>query len=235
MPTLTLNTYIEDFTNLFFPKLCLACNKSPVVRDEITCVRCQYELAVQENYKDKENDMMQAFWGRVPLEMITSMYTFVEKGRVRNLVHQLKYRNQKNIGIALGKTFGKKLAKVSDFESVDVIVPVPLHPRKERKRGYNQSEAFGQGLAESMQKSHLAKGLKRVIHKTSLTRKSRDVRFESIKDAYEVREKKKLAGKHILLVDDVLTTGATIEACARKLLQLPGVKLSIAVIAQGEL
>ncbi|MEM9849786.1 MAG: phosphoribosyltransferase family protein [Bacteroidota bacterium] len=230
-----LNEYLSDFAGLFFPRLCLACKKSPAVQAEITCVHCQYELQIQNNYKDQENHVMQSFWGRVPLKAATSMYTFVEKGRVRNLVHQLKYNDQRNVGVALGRAFGKRLSEVENFRAIDAIVPVPLHPRKERKRGYNQSEAFGQGLAESMQKMQLGRALKRRTHKTSLTRKSRDARFDSIKDAYEVCDPKKLAGKHILLVDDVLTTGATIEACARKLLEIPDVELSVAVIAQGEM
>ncbi|MEL6719414.1 MAG: ComF family protein [Bacteroidota bacterium] len=225
--------YLDGFVGLFYPRLCLACRKTPTIRGELTCIRCQYELQMDDSYLEKENAIAEKFWGRIPIETAATMFFFNKGGKIRELVHQLKYKNQYQIGVELGKAFGKKLVQTQHFQSIDCIVPIPLHPKKERKRGYNQSEAIAKGLSESLSKPYFKDGMKRVLHLKSLTRKNRDERFKSIENAYEVKRTKKLTGKHILLVDDVLTTGATIEACAKKILELPDVKLSLVVIACG--
>lgn len=228
-----LTQSFKDLGNLFFPKLCLACGEIPIRDDEITCTKCSYELPIQTNYQDQDNELSQLFDGRVELEMVTAMFKMTKEGRIQHLVHQLKYKNARAVGVFLGEHFGKKLSEVAHFRDISAIVPVPLHPKKQRQRGYNQSEAFSEGLARSMQKRHLPNALKRVIHADSLTRKNRQERFQTIENAYIVRQSKLLTAKHILLVDDVLTTGATIEICAQQLLSLPNTRVSVAVIARA--
>lgn len=223
---------LKDLGSLFFPKLCLACGEAPIRDEEITCLKCSYELPVQNNYLERKNEFSHSFDGRVHLETVTTMFTFVKEERIQHLIYQLKYKNARSVGVYLGEHFGIKLSQVAHFKDITAIVPVPLHPRKQRQRGYNQSEAFSEGLARSMHKRHLPKGLKRVVYADSLTRKSRHERFQTIEHAYVVRQPKLLSGKHVLLVDDVLTTGATVEACARQLLALPNTKVSVAVIAK---
>ncbi|MEM1327628.1 MAG: ComF family protein [Bacteroidota bacterium] len=229
----SITQYFEDFSNLFFPKLCYACGEHPIQGEDILCASCTYELPILDYYLYPDNELLRSMEGRNPLETVVAMYTLTEGSRVQRLIYQLKYKNARNVGVELGKTFGQKLTQTAHFQDIDAIVPVPLHPRKLRKRGYNQSEAFSEGLATSMQKMHLPNGLKRIRHGRSLTQKSRQERYETIKEAYRVHEAEKLSGKHILLIDDVLTTGATIEVCARELLRLPDTKVSVAVIAKA--
>ena len=226
----SLSEYFDGFVGLFYPRLCLACRETPTIKGELPCIRCQYELEMDDSYLQKENEITRRFWGRIPLEAGATMYYFNKGGKVRTLIHQLKYHNQYQIGVEFGKVFGKKLIQTAHFQEIDCIVPVP---KKERKRGYNQSEAIAKGLSETMLKPYFFDGVKRILHLKSLTKKNRDERFKSIENAYEVKRAKKLKGKHILLVDDVLTTGATMEACARKILELPDTKLSVMVIACG--
>lgn len=159
------------------------------------------------------------------------MYLFTKESRVQNLVHNLKYRGKAEVGSILGRKLGTMLRQSPLFADVDVIVPVPLHVRKERIRGYNQSEVFGNGLAETFGRPCLGTAMKRVIHSESQTRQSRESRLHSVGEVFEVAKPKLLEGKHILLVDDVLTTGATLEVCANRLLEVPGTKVSMATIA----
>lgn len=230
-----IKEHIRDFFGLIYPDLCLACQKSPAMKGEITCTRCHYELKIIDDYLDDENPILKSFWGRLPLEAAAAMFTFTKKGRIQRLIHQLKYQNKSRIGTHLGRYFGEKLIESPYYKDVDVIIPVPLHPKKLRKRGYNQSEFFARGLADAMKKECRPTALKRVVHNSSLTKKSRDERFETIENSYVLGDVKNLEGKHLLLVDDVLTTGATMEICGSKLLEIEGARLSLVVIAVGEI
>jgi ComF family protein len=180
----------------------------------------------------KENRFTDRFWGRIPLQTGAALYHFQKETSIQHLIFQLKYNGKSHIGYKLGLYFGKQLTSNSTFyKDIDLIIPVPLHPIKERKRGYNQSAHFAAGLSESMQKPWLKNGLKRITHGESQTRKTREERYENVLKAFKVYQTKKLTGKHILLVDDVLTTGATLEGCAMKILALPNTRVSMATIA----
>ncbi len=159
------------------------------------------------------------------------MYYFAKGGKVQHLLHQLKYKGIKEIGIYTGKLYGVTLKKSPFYTDVDVIIPVPLHPKKQRKRGYNQSEMFACGLAEAFSKPYDIKTLVRTYASETQTKKSRFRRWENVKEIFALKDHQHMINKHILLVDDVVTTGATLEACANMLLQIPGVKVSIATIA----
>jgi ComF family protein len=182
----------------------------------------------------QQNDFTDRFVGRIPLHTAASLYFFIKDTPVQKLLHQLKYSDRPDIGVDVGKIYGEMLVESPLYADVDYIVPVPLHPRKQHKRGYNQSERFAAGLSDAMGKPCLADGLKKVELNESQTRKNRMQRAENTLDMYAVNQPEALKNKHILLVDDVMTTGATLEACALPLLELPNVKISIVTIAIGK-
>ncbi|MEL6864495.1 MAG: phosphoribosyltransferase family protein, partial [Bacteroidota bacterium] len=179
----------------------------------------------------KDNPFTDRFWGRIDLKAGAALYYFSKGGRTQQLIHHLKYSGKKEIGLKLGQLYGKMLLESPYFKGIDVIIPVPLHPRKQKKRGYNQSDWFAKGLSESMNCPWYAHGLQRIHMANSQTQKSRLERLVNVSQAFEVKNRALLEGKHILLVDDVLTTGATLEACSEKILQIPQTQLSLATIA----
>jgi len=173
------------------------------------------------------------FWGRVKFEQSSSYYKLNKGGKVQELIHQLKYRGQKEVGEYIGKVFGSELKSLG--WKPDLIVPVPLHPKKLRKRGYNQSECFADGISTSMNIPVITNALVRLNFTETQTKLDRDKRWENVRYAFRIQNAPEFENKHILLVDDVVTTGATIEACAEVLLQIPGVKVSVATIAYADL
>ena len=221
----------EDFLCLFFPHLCLACERNSPPYGEHICTACRATLPESNFHLRRDNPFTEKFWGRVNVQVGTAMYLFTKESRVQNLVHQLKYKGKTEVGTALGQKLGTMLLQSPLFADVDVIVPVPLHVRKERIRGFNQSEVFGNGISETFLRPCLGKAMKRVVHSESQTRQSRESRLNTVGEVFEVAKPKLLEGKHILLVDDVLTTGATLETCASRLLEVPGTKVSMATIA----
>ena len=178
-----------------------------------------------------ENEFTRRFWGRLSVQAAASMYYFVKKSPIQRALHRLKYRNQPDVGLKIGREFGRKLAESALFQSVEAIVAIPLHPKKERLRGYNQSAMFARGLSEGMDRPFLGQALVRKTFTVSQTRKKRMERFENVETVFSLKNAQLLEGKHVLLVDDVLTTGATLEACGQVLLQVPGLRLSMATIA----
>lgn len=220
----------KDFLGLFYPNLCLACREKHLVGEEIICVQCQYQLPKTNFHLHKENEFTHRFWGRLDLFAAASLFRFTKKGKVQRLIHELKYKGKRNIGVKLGAFYGHDLKESELFKDVDCIIPVPLHPKKLHKRGFNQSDLFAQGLAESMGIPWYADGLKRRIYTETQTLKSRSERLANVAEAFEVHLPKRMEGKHILLVDDVITTGATLEACGLKLLEIPHTRLSMSTI-----
>ena len=164
-----------------------------------------------------------------------AMFHFIKQGRVQQLIHHLKYEGRRDIGYGLGRTYGPVLAEALAADPPALIVPVPLHPRKQHKRGYNQAEVFARGLSEAMDIPHAGRVLVRTVYATSQTNKGRLERFQNVSKAFALKKKAPIQGKHILLVDDVLTTGATLEACAQQLLQVPKVRVSMATIAIAQM
>jgi ComF family protein len=220
-----------DFMYLFFPNYCRGCEESLVKGENIICTRCMMDLPKSNYHREKENPFFQKFSGRLPVKFVMTLFKFVKRGKVQHLLHALKYKNQPEIGVQLGRVYASDLIEENYKDQFDVIVPVPLHPSKKRKRGYNQSEEFGKGLAEILEIQCTEKFLKRIKSTTTQTKKSRLNRWENVSDVFEVAERDQLQGKRILLVDDVVTTGATLEACGMKLLAAGCAEISIACIA----
>ena len=209
----------------------MACGNSLFKNEETICTLCCYHLPKTNFHLLKDNSVSKLFWGRVKIESAASYYFFQKESKTQKLIHQLKYQKQKEIGIYLGKQYGYELMKSEFFNTIEVIVPVPLHQKKLKKRGYNQSELFAKGLSQSMQVEINTDALFRAINTESQTKKTKDNRWENVKDIFQIKNAEHLQNKHILLVDDVVTTGATIEACASMLLTIEGAKVSIATIA----
>lgn len=197
-------------------------------------MRCMMELPRTGFHNDAENLVAQMFWGRVAVEHATAFMYFYGDSRYRQILHELKYRGQYHIGIEMGKMFGREL-KSTPFDKVDLVHPVPLHRRKKRKRGYNQSALIARGISEAMGKPVAENLIRRMIYTGSQTTRSRYERWENVEGIFAAKDPDKLKGKHILLVDDVITTGSTLEACTSALLALEGVSVSVAALAYVKL
>ena len=221
----------DDLVALFYPRLCAGCNTSLVKGEEVLCLNCLADLPRTNYHLIDENPVSQQFIGRVQLELATSFCHFDKGGRLQHLLHQLKYKGNREVGRKMGMLFGYDLIQSALYANIDAILPVPLHPKKERKRGFNQSVEICKGLSEAMNRPLILGNLVRVVHTASQTRKGRFERWENVSGIFSVKNSNPLTGKHLLLVDDVVTTGATIEACCTPLLAIPGVKVSIATLA----
>ena len=218
--------------HLFYPRLCLACQRRQAPGQANICVACRYRLPVTNFHTVVDNPMAERLWGRLPFEQAAAYLYFDRGGQVQQLIHQLKYRNRPDIGEELGRLYGQVLAQADSWQRPDLIIPVPLHPRKLHQRGYNQAAAFGRGLAEALGLRQMEHALRRTTYANSQTRKTRLERMANVTDAFALAASPaELSGKHLLLVDDVFTTGATLEACALPLLAVEGVRISMATIA----
>lgn len=226
--------WLDDIVNLFFPNVCLACGETLNRQERIICLSCQLKLPETGFHLHEENPVSRVFWGRVNLNAATSFLFFNKGGNVQKLIHSLKYRNRKEVGIYLGELFGRSLIQSPLYEHIDFVVPVPLHPKKYRKRGFNQSEMIASGIAKSMKTNTDFSNLQRIVNTDSQTRKSRYNRWENVKGVFAIKAPEHFEEKHILLVDDVLTTGATLEACASTLLEINNTKVSVATIAYAQ-
>jgi ComF family protein len=178
-----------------------------------------------------DNPASRLFWGRTRVQAASSCFYFHKGSRVQHLIHGLKYKGRKDPGLFLGHMYGEVLKNQEIFSTIDLVVPVPLHPRKLRKRGYNQSEVIAHGMARGMGLSMNTKGLVKITATETQTRKSRFSRWENVKEVFTLVDKPVFENKHILLVDDVITTGATLEACANTILMAAGARVSIATLA----
>jgi ComF family protein len=229
-----VSSYLHDFIALIFPELCQACGNSLVIGEDVICTNCVYDLPYTNFHKQPDNVVARQLWGRIDLKAVYVLLYFAKGGKVQNMMHQFKYKNMPRIGNRLGQIAGKQLASAPVYQTVDVIIPVPLHPRKLKQRGYNQSAQFAQGLAEKMNALADTESLIRLKHTQTQTKRSRFSRYENMKDVFTVQYPERLAGKHVLLVDDIITTGSTLEACGLELLKVPGLTLSVAAIAYAE-
>jgi ComF family protein len=223
--------FFKDLFSLFYPNECAICGNSLHRNEKCLCLECFYSMPETNYHLTRDNMLTKLFWGKIPLESAAAFYYFSKGGKVQKLIHKMKYKGHKEIGEYLGTAYGAILSKSEFFRNIDVILPVPLYKKKERKRGYNQSTWFARGLSQSMKIPFNDTELHRIRHSDTQTNKNRYERWKNVKEIFVVRNSEQLEGKHILLVDDVITTGATIEASAKALLSIPNVKLSVAAIA----
>ena len=224
---------LRPILDLMYPPVCLACQQELPASAEMLCLHCWYELPETHQHVCLENAFAEIFWGRVPIVAGAALYYFSKSGRVQRLIHQLKYERKSVIGIELGTYYGSQLRQVAPFNTTQVVVPVPLHPKKEKDRGYNQANVFGEGMAKSLGVPVCCEVLKKNEHTLSQTQKSRLGRMQNVQQSFRLGNPEDVKGKHVLLVDDVLTTGATLEACASLLMEVEGVSVSLATIAMA--
>jgi ComF family protein len=225
------NNFFSDFINLMYPNLCLVCAENLLKNEHHLCLACLHAIPKTNFHIVADNPIEKRFWGKVPIHRGTAFFFFQKGSPFQKILHSLKYKGNKEVGEELGKYAAADLLDSPDFASIDVIIPVPLHPKKYRKRGFNQSEWIGKGLSEILQKPQDTGSLIRLRENTTQTRKSVFERYENTEGIFDLADKTALVGKHVLLVDDVLTTGSTLEACIRSLLEIEGVKVSIFTLA----
>lgn len=231
MANSNIKEILGDFVSLFFPNPCLACSDALVKGEAIICTRCMLEMPQTGYHNDMENPLLQRLSNRIPLQYAMALFKFSKSGRVQHLLHELKYKNHPEIGTILGCLYGEKIMESRVLRDINLIVPVPLHPLRRRKRGYNQSAKFAEGLSEKLGSPFSDDIMVRKLGTETQTLKTKLSRWENMVDVFSLQNKTSLADKKILLVDDVITTGSTLEACANVLLNAGCSELSIACIA----
>lgn len=225
-----LTNGLNELLELFFPELCISCGDRLVTQEKFLCIHCWADLPVTNFHQQPENKVAQLFWGRVKIEHATAYFSYKKGSNYQHLIHFIKYKGLKELGVETGRRFGNVLFGSENFNVADVVVPVPLHPKKEKKRGYNQSEWIAKGIAEAMQKPLSVNNLIRNSDTATQTKKNRFERWQNVENIFCVMYPEKLTGKHVLLIDDVVTTGSTLEACVFQLLKIENVKVSIATL-----
>ena len=222
---------LKKLINLLYPKLCGGCDSLLLKSEIILCCSCLHKLPYTYHHKFENNDSINKLSGLIPIEFGCSLLYFHKNGITQNLIHNLKYRNQQKLGIFLGKLQANDFIALTNKYQFSEIIPVPLHPKKQKERGYNQVSKYGETLADLLKIEYNPNLLIKKKYSKSQTKKNRENR-EKISDSFfDIIYSEKDYGKHFLLIDDVITTGATLEACAKTLLKIPDCKVSFATIA----
>ncbi|WP_296143423.1 ComF family protein [uncultured Flavobacterium sp.] len=221
----------KSLINLLFPRVCLGCDAFLTSNEDVLCTKCRHELPLTNYHLEAENELIKKFYGRIDLQFGASMVYYHKRGIVHGLIHNLKYYKHQEIGTFLGNWYAEDLKTLPIATTFDAIIPVPLHKKRLRERGYNQVETFGKALSENLKIAYDDTILVRNIYSKTQTQKNFLGRTDVKQDIFGVNFTEENHGKHFLLIDDVITTGSTLEACARALQKIPASKLSIISIA----
>lgn len=224
----------ESLINLFFPKVCSGCRSFLLTNETIICTVCRHDIPLTNHHLNSENEAYKKFYGRIPIVHASALFYFHKKGIVQELIHNLKYKGHEEIGAILGEWYAEDLKNIESLATVEEIIPVPLHRRKLKERGYNQVTAFGKALSTSLNVAYNESLLIRNVYSKTQSKKNLLGRTEGIESIFDVSFTEKSHNKHFLLIDDVITTGATLEACSRALLKIPGAKISIVCMAMAQ-
>ncbi|OMQ12547.1 ComF family protein [[Flexibacter] sp. ATCC 35103] len=219
--------------NLFFPKVCAGCHTILLTSESVLCTNCRHEMPLTQYHLDPKNEAVKKFYGKIVIEHASALLYFNKKGIVQELIHNLKYKGHEEIGTVLGNWYVEDFKELVLENPFDIVIPVPLHPKKFKERGYNQVTTFGKALAKGLDITYNDSILYRKKYSKTQSKKNLAGRSDSIDDIFDAFEKEENHNKHFLIVDDVLTTGATLEACSRALLKIPGAKISIACMAMA--
>lgn len=224
---------IQNLLNLFFPKSCAGCKSLLLADEKVICTHCRHEIPLTNHHKIGENEVFQKFYGRIPLEYGSALFYFHKKGIVQEMIHQLKYKGQTEISETIGHWYSEELRHLEQMQRIDYIIPVPLHKKRLRERGYNQVEGFGKALSENLKIPYDDTVLRRKLYTKTQTKKDLLGRADVIATVFEATFSERHHGKHFLIIDDVLTTGSTLEACSRAILKIPNAKISIVCMAMA--
>jgi ComF family protein len=225
------NALLSALAQLFFPHTCCGCGTDLLTTDSIFCIYCLGSMPLTGFEDHAGNPVEKNFWGRADIRAASAHLYFTKNSAVQQSLHQFKYKGRKEIGFYFGRSIGQALKKSGRFKNCQLILPLPLHASREKTRGYNQAAVLGEGISEIMQIPLVGNALVRVSETATQTHKNRIQRWQNMENKFRVIQPEKLQDKHILLVDDVITTGATLEACAQTLLRLENTTLSIATLA----
>lgn len=228
---LSVKSILQDTLHLFYPHTCVGCGGDLPGSKDLLCLKCINDLPYTHEAAYPLNHTEKIFAGRLPVAAACSSFYFTKGTLMQHLIHQLKYKGNKEIGFYLGEIMGAALVESNRFNQIDVLVPLPLYPDKERKRGYNQAAVLCNGISSVMNVPVETVNVIRRRFTETQTRKHRTERWENVDGSFVVQNESAAAGKHFLLVDDVVTTGATLESCGQAILKIPGARLSIAALA----
>lgn len=232
--TTAIKHVMDDFLAMLFPNTCLSCRGNVHRNEGLICTFCRQHLPITNYHLHHDNPLAQRFWGRVPLKHAFAYLKYIKHGLVQRLIHALKYQGMEELGEVLGTWYGHLLKEAGFQHEFDLILPVPLHQSRQKQRGYNQSDGFAKGLAASLETDWNPNVLKRIKASKTQTNQSRYKRWLNVKDLFVVEQPEQIKGKHILLVDDVITTGATTEACVQALLTTACTSISVGAIGSAK-
>ena len=224
----------KNLLNTLFPVFCNGCSNLLLKNENVICTKCIHNLPLTYHHNIKETEIDKVFYGIIPFEFAASILYFTKKGISQNLIHNLKYRNRQEIGTYLGDLYAKEILNLQTIQSIDFIIPVPLHKKRFHERGYNQVTTFCKSIEKNLAIPVLDDVLVKTQHLKSVTDKSKEGRLEHNKNVFSIENQDKIKGKHILIIDDVFTTGATIEACAKEILKIKNTKISILTMAYSQ-
>lgn len=224
---------LNDLVSLFYPRNCVCCQQNLNKGETDCCVMCLTELPRTNFINSSDNPVAKLFWGRIELTFGYSVFHFTKGGKLQDLLHALKYKGKTQVGLFLGKEMGNELIKSGKNNQLDLIIAIPLHPKKQQQRGYNQSDYLAKGISEVTGIPSITNAVIRTVHTSSQTRKAKFDRWENVSSIFQVKKSTLIEGKNILIVDDVVTTGSTLESCAKELLQAGAKSVSIAVVASS--
>jgi ComF family protein len=225
-----IKSSVTDFVHLFFPHVCTGCGSDVLNNSHQLCLRCLSELPVTNFFSQPGNPVEKKFYGRLPVRNAGSGFFFTKDSIIETLVYELKYKGNKDIGFYLGQLVGKFLAENNRFEEADMLIPLPLNAKRHKKRGYNQASALCNGIASVWKIPVMENAVIRKVNTETQTHRGRITRWENMEGVFAVAEPSIIQDKHILLVDDIITTGASLEACGSEILKVPGTALSIATL-----
>lgn len=223
----------KNIINLFFPPVCAGCHSFLGSNENVICTICRHNIPLTNHHLNPENEAFKKFYGRIPVKYASALVYFHKKGIVQELIHNLKYKGQEEIGNVLGEWYAEDLKNSPIIQTVDEIIPVPLHKRKLRERGYNQVSKFGKALSKELNLEYNDAVLFRRVYSKTQSKKNLLNRSEGIDTIFDVSFSEKDHNKHFLLIDDVITTGSTLEACSHALMKIPGAKISIVCMAMA--
>lgn len=223
--------WFKHFLDIIYPRTCEACGEALFGGENLICTNCMIDLPRTNSHIQRLDKVSNRFWGKIPVTDTITFMKFSKKGKVQKLLHELKYRNKPEVGKYLGKIYGVDLKAVDFDKKIDLIIGVPLHPTKLIQRGYNQADCIAEGLSDALNIPFETNAVKRLIHTSTQTKKSRIERFNNVENIFEVIDVEKIKNKRIAIVDDVLTTGSTIESLGITLLNAEAKEISVITIA----